>query len=75
MTVKLLSSPPTATVTINGKVEGRTPLKLELEEGLYSVILESGAERAPFGVEVRPGADNKWCCVFESRDLREGSCR
>ena len=75
MTVKLLSSPPTATVTINGKVEGRTPLKLELEEGLYSVILESGVERAPFGVEVRPGTDNKWCYVFESRELREGSCR
>ena len=75
LTVKLLSIPPTAMASINGSAVGKTPLKLELEEGVYSVMLESGDKRAPFGIEVLPNSDNKWCYVFENRELRQGSCR
>jgi len=74
LTVKLLSIPPTARGGVDGAERGRTPAKIELPEGAYSVRLSSGDAQAAFEIVVEEGASNKWCYSFVDARRYEGSC-
>lgn len=73
-TVKLLSSPPTATLFVDGAEVGRTPSKLELTPGRHDVRVTSGGQSADFSVDVRDGGANKWCYAFADGRVHTGSC-
>jgi hypothetical protein len=72
--VKILSSPPTASVRVDGVSRGRTPLKLELVAGRYVIALTSGEQTAEYVVEVTPEGGNKWCYDFAADVNRPGGC-
>ena len=74
VTVKLLSVPRTASLMIDGENAGRTPAKLQLAPGAHVVRIVSGDAERAFAVEVVEGADNKWCYVFSSSEVRSGAC-
>jgi serine/threonine protein kinase len=74
LTVKLLSVPATAFVTIDGEASRRTPLKESLTPGPHRVRLEVNGEQRDFSINVRPGAENKWCYLFATEKLLNGSC-
>ncbi len=76
VTVKLLSTPPTARVKIDGKVvPGATPLKVGLTAGRHAVEVTLGDEQHTFAVDVTASVENRWCYNFESDALIEGACR
>jgi len=74
ITVKILSMPPTASLHIDGRDQGRTPAKLDLAPGRHTVKIQSGAESGTFHIDAREGSENKWCYAFGTSSLVEGSC-
>jgi hypothetical protein len=72
--VKIFSSPPTAKVMVDGQSYGKTPKKLELRAGTYTVSLTSGDRTVDFAVVVTAGGSNKWCYDFETGINRPGGC-
>ena len=74
MKVKLLSVPPNASVSLDGKEQGRTNKKLELKPGAYSVTLRSGEKERTFKIGVKAGASNKWCYDFSGDQVHNSSC-
>ncbi|MCO4747569.1 MAG: serine/threonine protein kinase [Proteobacteria bacterium] len=74
VTVKLLSAPPTAHLTVDGKPVGRTPRKIELEPGLHQVHAELEGTARDFVITVRPDAGYRWCYVFETDQVHTGDC-
>jgi len=72
--VKLLSVPPNAALLLDGKEQGRTNKKLDLEVGSYSVTLRSGDKDRTFKIGVKEGAGNKWCYDFTSDKVWNKSC-
>lgn len=73
-TVRVLALPRTADVWINGRSAGRTPHKTELKTGSHTVKVQSGDLTGTFRIDVKPGAANKWCYVFEDARAVAGSC-
>jgi serine/threonine protein kinase len=73
-TVKILSVPPTAAVSIDGASKTPTPLKIDLPVGKHQVEVQSGDAVGTFTIEVQPGIDNKWCYAFDSGKVHPGSC-
>lgn len=74
-TVKILSTPPTAKVRIDGRVQaGSTPLKVELAPGAHSVEVISGDDAHAFPITVVGGGENKWCFAFGTGEVHAGSC-
>ncbi len=71
---KLLSDPPTANVSVDGRSAGRTPAKLTLEPGPHQVVLTSGSQRSSFTIDVTAGGSNKWCHVFGTGQTVDGAC-
>ncbi len=72
--VKLLSAPPNASVSVDGKPLAPTPQKVELTPGKHRVDLVSGEAKARFHIEVQESGDNKWCYDFAGEQLHSGSC-
>jgi tRNA A-37 threonylcarbamoyl transferase component Bud32 len=74
LTAKLLTAPPTAVLWIDNREIGRTPQKLDLAPGIHSVQVKSGEAEGEFAINVRDGAENKWCFVFAEARVVEGGC-
>ena len=75
VTVKLLSSPPTASAWIDGKPAGtRTPVKATLAPGRHAIALESGGQRVEYVITVSAGGANKWCYDFAAGTNKPGGC-
>jgi len=74
VTSKILSSPPTATLSISGASQGRTPSKVELAPGAYDVSVTSGDRVGTFAIRVVEGAPNVWCYDFDAARMVEGRC-
>jgi len=74
VTVKILTSPPTAVLKVDGLEHGRTPAKFSLAPGAHSVEVQSGEDVGTFAIEVDPEAENKWCYSFTSATSAPGSC-
>lgn len=72
--VKVLSAPPTASITVDGISKGRTPTKLQLMPGRHAVGITSGAKTGEYIINVRPDGPNKWCYVFATDSNVIGSC-
>ena len=72
--VKVLSVPPTATISVDGVPNGRTPAKLELMPGRHAVAIRSGDQSGEYVIDVQEGGVNKWCYVFAKEDNLVGSC-
>jgi serine/threonine-protein kinase len=73
-TVKILTSPPTAALKVDGVERGRTPAKLSLAPGSYSVEVQSGDQVGTFSIDVGSGGENKWCYSFGAATSTPGSC-
>ncbi len=73
-TVKLFSTPPTATVLLNGQLMGLTHLKLDIFEGRHAVLMRSGDQEGSFIINVEAGADNRWCYSFAQQTPMVGPC-
>ncbi len=73
VTVRLLTVPPTATVTVDGAPRGRSPAKLDLPPGRHAVTVR-GATTGAFVIDAKPGADNKWCYAFADGQVHAGAC-
>ncbi len=74
--VKILSMPPSAAITIDGEPSGRaTPSKLELPVGSHQVQLDSAGNKASFSITVDASGDAKWCYDFGRGTAVAGSCR
>jgi hypothetical protein len=73
-TVRILSSPPTATVWVDGKMAGRTPLKLTLPPGGHEVRVQSAEDTQSFPIRVQAEGDNRWCYVFATHTAHAGAC-
>lgn len=74
VTVKLLSAPPTAHLTLDGTSVGRTPFKVTLDPGLHQVHADLEGTGRDFVVTVRADGTNKWCYVFETDQVHTGDC-
>ncbi len=72
--LKVLTVPPTALVRLDGAQHGRTPAKLDVPPGRYTVEVESGGRLGRFPIQVRAGVENKWCYVFDGERAVEGAC-
>ena len=74
--VKILSMPPSAAITVDGKESGRaTPSKLELSVGAHQVQLDSAGTKATFTIVVDADGASKWCYDFARGTAVAGSCR
>ena len=72
---KILSSPPTATVWVDGQqISGRTPVKVDLSPGRHAIRLESGGSLAEYVIDVTPDSPNKWCYDFGAQANKSGGC-
>jgi len=74
VTVKILTSPPTAILKVDGMDQGRTPAKLTLAPGTHAVEVQSGEDIGTFNIEAQPDAENKWCYSFASATSAPGTC-
>jgi serine/threonine-protein kinase len=72
--VKILSAPPTASISVDGVPQGRTPGKLDLIPGRHAVSLKSGEVLGEYIIDVQAEGGNKWCYVFATDDNVIGSC-
>jgi len=70
--VKLLSDPPAASVTIDGRSMGRTPLKAFLAPGNHTVVIESGKASGQFSID--PMSDERVCFKAKGRKVQLSSC-
>jgi hypothetical protein len=73
LTVKIISDPPAATLWVDGQPAGRTPAKLDLEAGSYSLTIESGKARETFPIDVGLGAD-RYCFEAQKKKLAPTTC-
>ena len=73
-TIKLLTSPPAALLTVDGKAAGRTPAKLKLTEGAHEMVVKSGRESASFRLVVKDGGADRWCYDVDAAKVYEGGC-
>jgi hypothetical protein len=65
-TLKVITTPAGATVTVDGKASGKTPVsKIKLTPGIHAITLTLKDVVENFTVDVRPGAN-----LVESRDMR-----
>ncbi len=74
VTVKILSKPPTAALSIDGEDHGRTPAKLELLPGQHTVEVTSAGSTGSFTIKVARSGTNKWCYAFDGGQKHDGSC-
>jgi hypothetical protein len=78
LTVRLLSSPRTVLLDVDGIDRARTPAKLELSPGVHRIAMTLGegesAQRRTFLISAEEGADNKWCYSFPDSVPHKGSC-
>jgi hypothetical protein len=72
VTVKLLSDPPAASVTVDGVPMGRTPLKTELPIGTHTVVIESGKASGSFTINA--GSAERFCFGSKGRKVFETPC-
>jgi len=73
--VKILSVPPSASISIDGSASGRaTPAKIDLSIGTHRVQLDSGGRLATFDVVVDPSGQSRWCYVYATGTAVPGSC-
>ncbi len=71
--VKLLSDPPAASVTIDGRSMGRTPLRAFLSPGDHTVVIESGKASGQFSID--PMSDERVCFKAKGRKVQLSSCK
>ena len=74
VTVKLLSVPPSAKLSIDGVDKGMTPAKLDLTPGGHTVVMDQGGNERTFRIKVSEDGDAKWCYNFERDSSHTGSC-
>jgi serine/threonine protein kinase len=73
--LRILTSPPTATVWIDGVQQGASPRKIEaVEPGHHQVRVALGDDVGSFLVDVKAGGDTRWCYTFETRAATPGAC-
>jgi len=73
--IRLLSFPWGAEVTVAGTAAGRTPLKLELLAGSHTVRMTSGAQHGEFSVTVAAEGPDTWCYNIPEAQKFIGRCR
>ncbi|MFT6818827.1 MAG: serine/threonine protein kinase [Myxococcota bacterium] len=73
VTVKVLSSPPTASIQVSG-VSGRTPAKLDLIPGIQSLTLTSGDRSETVTIRPTMSGENIFCYSFPASRLYLGRC-
>jgi len=72
VTVKLLSDPPAATVTVDGVPMGRTPLKTTLTPETHTVVIESGKASDQFTIDASSG--DRFCFGSKRRKVWQEPC-
>jgi outer membrane biosynthesis protein TonB len=73
--LRVLTSPPTAMVWIDGVQQGPSPRKVEaVEPGHHQVRVALGEDVGSFLVEVKAGGDTRWCYTFATRAATPGAC-
>jgi len=73
--VRILSVPRTVELLVDGTDVGRTPKKLPLDPGPYTITVRSGDREARFDIRVARGAENTWCYSFAEGAAVPGKCR
>lgn len=73
VTVKILSSPPTASIQVSGS-SGRTPAKLDLMPGMQSLTITSGDRTETVSIRPTISGENVFCYSFPDGRLYTGRC-
>ena len=71
---KILTQPPAAQIRVDGRIMGRSPMKIALEAGQHEVQVESDGSRRSFVIAVDSREANRWCYEFERDVFRKGRC-
>jgi hypothetical protein len=72
-TVKLITSPPAARILVDGVDQGRTPLKIDLDEGAHTLVFEIGGVRTDMPVQV--GQSERLCFTAHQGVFATSDCQ